>query len=621
MTLEAATVDAFQFAGQDIPWLVSHWAQHKPDHPFLVWEPKSGEAKTWTYAEFEAEVSRIAGGLHARGVRKGDKVLIHGDNSPEMVRSWYACAKFGAVGVTTNTRSAGPEITYFAEHTGCVGAITQPQYANLVKEHCKGLQWIVVTEDNGGEPATEEQQGHGLDAFDSLRGDPAAFPGRPAEPMLPAGIMFTSGTTSRPKAVVHTHANALWASRQGPLNIGMGAHGVYLIYLPFFHVNAQSWSTWTVLGVGGTIVLQPKFSASRFWEVVTRHDVTHISLIPFVFKAIADQPIPEHKLEVGVFGLIMPVLESWLGLKVTANWGMTETVIHATRNDFWQTYPEGSMGKPTPGYEFMIVDADTGKPCGENEIGELWVRGTRGVQLFLEYYDNEEANSKSFTEDGWFKTGDMVMLGAEGNFFYKDRDKDALKVGGENVSAREVEDCCRTVPGIGDIAVVAKSHDMLDMVPVAFVVRGLGAPESEEEHAAAIIDACEQNLADFKVPRAVYFLDELPTATLEKVAKNRLRELADTYPAVGREAHGSAQSCPSMGSSRANPAVKRCQKLDPGSFSKTTSSPPSCARHRSLPRSSRKTSYVSRSSAPSMRSANAVASFSERINTPDSVLR
>ncbi len=131
-------------------------------------------------------------------------------------------------------------------------------------------------------------------------------PSREPEPMAPVGIMFTSGTTSRPKAVVHTHANALWASRVGPLNIDMRGDDTYLIYLPFFHVNAQSWSTWSTLGAGGTIVLQPKFSSSRFWEVVMKHDVTHISLIPFVFKALAGQAMPAHKLKVGVFGLVMP---------------------------------------------------------------------------------------------------------------------------------------------------------------------------------------------------------------------------------------------------------------------------------------------------------------------------
>ena len=531
--LDPQTIDTFQFAGQDIPWLLAHWAKNKPDHPFLIWEPKSGDERRWSYAEFHAEVLSLAAGLAAKGVSKGEKVLIHSDNCPEMVLAWYACAQLGAVGVTTNTRSAGAEIAYFADHTRCVGAITQPQYAQLVADHAKNVGWVVVTEDNSGEPATPEQTQHGLSGFDTLRADAASLAPREADPMAPAGIMFTSGTTSRPKAVVHTHANALWASRMGPINIDMQTSDTYLVYLPFFHVNAQSWSFWTTLGAGGTVVLQPKFSASRFWEVVLKHDVTHISLIPFVFKAIGAQPVPDHKLKVGIFGLIMPELEGWLKLRLLAAWGMTETVIHATRNDYHQTYPVGSMGKPTPGYEFAIVDPETETACAPGEIGELWVRGRRGIQLFLEYYDNDEAMSKAFTEDGWFKTGDRVVLGEEGNFFYKDRDKDALKVGGENVSAREVEDCCRAVGGIADIAVVGRKHEMLDQVPVAFVIRGHDAPESEDEHAAAIIEQCKANLADFKVPRAVYFRDVFPTATLEKVAKNKLREMADAMPDAG----------------------------------------------------------------------------------------
>ncbi len=521
---------AFQFAGQDLPWLLDLWARTKPDHPVLIWEPRSGAERRWSYREFAEETQAIAAGLHDRGVRKGDKVLIHAENCPEMVLAWYACARLGAVAVTTNTRSVGSEIEYFAEHTGCVAAITQPQFATLVAGSAKNLRWIAVTPDNSGEAATPEQESHGLVAFHEVRGDPTSLPDREPEPMLPVGIMFTSGTTSRPKAVVHTHANALWASRMGPINIDMKTEDAYLIYLPFFHVNAQSWSMWTTLGVGGTVVLQPKFSASRFWEVVLKHDVTHVSLIPFVFKAVAAQEVPEHKLKVGAFGLVMPELEAWLKMRVGVFWGMTETVIHATRADYEQTYPKGSMGKPTPGYEFLIVNPETGAICDDGSIGELWVRGTRGIQLFLEYYDNPEANEKSFTEDGWFKTGDMVRLGEEGNFFYCDRDKDALKVGGENVSAREVEDTCRQVPGIADVAVVARSHDMLDMVPVAFVVRGPGAP-ADDEFARQILENCKANLADFKVPRAVYFVEEFPKATLDKVAKNKLREMAEEMPA------------------------------------------------------------------------------------------
>ena len=536
--MDATAAAAFQFAGQDIPWMVERWVRTRPDHPFLVWEPRTGDGRTWTYREFAVDVARLAAGLAEQGIEVGDKVLIHADNCPEAVLAWYACARVGAVAVTTNTRSVGAEIAYFASHARCVAAITQPRYAAIVAAAAPDLRWIAVTDQDSVPPpeagdAAEpgpSDHAHRL-PFADLYGDPDAAPRRAPDPLLPAGILYTSGTTSRPKAVVHTHANALWAARQGPLAIDMTAEDTYLVYLPFFHVNAQSWSIWTTLGVGGTIVLQPKFSARRFWDIIAEHRVTHVSLIPFVFKALAGQPILEHTVKVGVFGLIMPELDAWLGMRVVPAYGMTETVIHAIHAGRFEDYPRLSMGKPTAGYECVIVDPETGKLCQDGQVGELWLRGTRGIQLFLEYYDNPDANAASFTDDGWFRTGDLVRLGEDGNLFYCERDKDALKVGGENVSAREVEDVCRQVPGIDDVAVVAKAHEMLDVVPVAFVVKAAGAPP-DDELAGAVIDACRANLADFKVPRAVYVVDEFPTATLEKVAKHKLRELADAQPAV-----------------------------------------------------------------------------------------
>ena len=520
----------FQFAGQDIPWLLQSWAAARPDKTFLIWEPRGDGARRWTYAEFWHDVRALAAGLVGRGVSMGDRILIHADNCPEMVLAWYACAVVGAVGVTTNTRSVRAELEFFIAKTGCTGAITQPAFADLVAEAGPDLAWIAVTaDDQGGAFA-----GAGDDRFapfESLVGAAEDAPERNPEPMAPVGILFTSGTTSQPKAVVHTHANALWAARVGPTNISMGHDDTYLVFLPFFHVNAQSWSVWTTLGVGGTIVLQPKFSSSRFWEVVLAHKVTHLSLIPFVYSAIAGQPIPEHSVKVGVFGLIVPELEAWLGFRVVPAYGMTETVIHATNDNPGRLVPKGSMGKPSPGYELLVVDRETGEVCTDGRPGELWVRGTRGIQLFLEYYDNPEAMAKSFTDDGWFKTGDVVRLAEGGNFVYCDRDADVLKVGGENVSAREVEDACRQVPGIADVAVVAQSHEMLNEVPVAFVIKGPGAEADDAVLATAIIDACAGVLADFKVPRAVYVVDEFPRATLDKVAKNKLRELADAASA------------------------------------------------------------------------------------------
>ena len=226
----------------------------------------------------------------------------------------------------------------------------------------------------------------------------------------------------------------------------------------------------------------------------------------------------------------MPILDQMFGLDVYAAYGMTETVIHATNGKPSEHLPERSMGHVTPGYEFAVVDKDTGELCAEGETGELWLRGTRGIQLFLEYFDNDEANEKAF-EDGWFKTGDMVMLGTGGNLFYRERDKDLLKVGGENVSAREVEDVVTTVAGVAQVAVVGKHHEFLDQVVVAFVVTA-PAPPTRPTLEPQVIEACRGRLADFKVPRAVYAVDGFPLGTLDKVLKNKLREMADERPPV-----------------------------------------------------------------------------------------
>ncbi|HEY8058182.1 MAG TPA: AMP-binding protein, partial [Acidimicrobiales bacterium] len=512
--MDQHAVIELQGHGQDIPWLLAHWAEQRADHPALVWDPAEGEGRSWTYAELWADTRRLAAGLAARGIGRDDKVLIHSENCPEMVLAWLACATVGAVGVTTNTKSVAAEMAYFVEKARCVAAITQAEFVDLVSEAGPDLQWISIMGDD-----VPDGQGAMADLF----AEADDWKGRAIEPMLPFGIMFTSGTTSRPKAVVHTHANAIWASRTGPRNIDLGPDDRYLIYLPFFHVNAQSWSFFSVLGVGATAVLMPKWSTSRFWDVVARHGITHISLMPFVMGALMAEDKPETDLRIGVFGLILPDLDAMFGIQVYAAYGMTETVIHATTGKPDEKLPTRSMGRVTPGYEFAVVDKDTGELVPEGETGELWMRGTRGIQLFLEYYDNPEANEAAF-EDGWFKTGDMVMLGPGGNLFYKERDKDLLKVGGENVSAREVEDAITGLPGVAQVAVVGKKHEWLDQVVVAFVITTADALEHDELE-RQVIEHCAGQLAGFKVPRAVYVVDEFPLGTLDKLLKNKLRDL------------------------------------------------------------------------------------------------
>ena len=529
MTVSINTIESDQnylFAGQDINWMVEQWLETRGDHPCMVWEPKDGQTKTWSYQDFAKDIQRVAAGLLANNIKLGDKVLIHCDNCPEAVISWYACAKIGAIAVTTNTRCIGEEIAYFIEHSEAVIAITQPQHVKEISTEGQQLRQIWVTDDNSGEPASEDQQ-HNYPSWNTLLDHGDQIPERKADPMLPVSIQFTSGTTSRPKAVVHTHANALWGGRSCSQNHQMDSTDVYLVFLPFFHVNAQSWCIWSTLWVGGTFVLQPKFSASRFWELSLNYKCTRASMIPFCMKAIGPQPVPEHHYRTWTTGVILPEVEEWFKAKTFAAWGMTETIAHGTRSDLHQPSPRMSIGKPAPGYNIAIVNEETGELCPEGETGRLYIKGTRGIQLFLEYYNNPEANQKAFNEEGWFDTGDTVTLGENGQIFFADRDKDVLKVGGENVSALQIEQACMAVGGLDEVAVVAQEHDMLDEAPVLFAIKNPNVPLSDEELKDKIMEHCQGNLADFKVPHAIYFVEEFPRATLNKIAKNELRELAN----------------------------------------------------------------------------------------------
>ncbi|HNJ74447.1 MAG TPA: AMP-binding protein [Pseudomonadales bacterium] len=509
------------YQGRNVPWLLAHWAAVRPDHPFLIWEPFSGATRSWSYRQFHAEVRRLAAGLAALGVKPTERVLIHLDNCPESLLAWYACAELGAVGVTTNTRSVGPEVAYFAAHSQAVGAITQPAHADLIAREAKGIRWLAVTDnDAGASPLSSEFLPDQAIPFGSLLADSMA-PAYPSAALAPAGIQYTSGTTSRPKAVVWTHANALWGAQINARHLELTSNDVTLTHLPLFHTNAQSYSVLGSLWVGGTVVLQPRFSASRFWEVSLRHGCTWSSMIPFCLKALLQQERPpRHSYRVWGNGICAPPTDAYFGVTSLGWWGMTETITHGIVGDLHFPNASLSCGRPAPEYEIAVLD-DDGVPVDPGETGHLLIRGIRGVSLFLEYLDNPEATRDSFDEAGWFRTGDRVRPMPDGHVFFADRDKDMLKVGGENVAASEIESVIRGTGWIDEVAVVAQRHPMLDEVPAAFVIAN---PDAPADLAARLIDHCRTQLADFKVPRNVMVVDELPRSTLEKINKAELRK-------------------------------------------------------------------------------------------------
>jgi carnitine-CoA ligase len=506
--------------GRDVPWLLRSQAERYGDKLWLIWEPFTGQSRSWTYAEFRRDVLALAASLSQRGVRFGDRVLVHLDNSPEFLISWFACAEIGAVAVSTNTRSVARDMTYFAEHAEVVAAITSPGFAQLVFEAAPQIALLVITDNDAGDPA-EVPTGIGYQRFADLLHNDAAPLQRSTEPMADLGIQFTSGTTSRPKAVLWTHANVMWGAEMSAAHMRLRAQDVTLIILPLFHTNAQTYSMLPTMWTGGTVVLQPRFSATRFWEVSLRHQVTWCSMIGFCVKALLGGELPaSHNYRFWAPAARLPEVESALGIATFGWWGMTETVTQGIVSSYEFPGPRMSIGRAAPGYEISIRRPD-GTPVTPGETGELFIRGTRGVTMFKEYFGNVEATAEAFDSDGWFATGDSIITDTEGNLYFGDRLKDMLKVGAENVAASEIETVILASGLAYECAVVGQPHRMLDEVPVAFVIP---TPGASGDVAAQIIAACAADLADFKVPREVFIVDELPRSTLEKVAKNELRK-------------------------------------------------------------------------------------------------
>ena len=518
------------FAGLDVPWLVALRARSRRDHPFLIWEPFEGPGETLSYGAFHERVGSLAAGLARRGLKQGDFLLVHLDNCLETILAWYAAAELGAVAVTTNTRSSAEELAYFADHCGAAAAITQPAYAEQVAASCRQIKWLAVTaHDAGAAPAAGRRPDRDT-SFAALFGDASDRPRRARDPLAPAGVQYTSGTTARPKGVLWTHANALWGAKINAAHEDLRPEDMHLVYLPLYHTNAQAYSVLATLWAGGSAVIQPRFSASRFWNVALKHRCTWTSTIPFCTRALLEQERPaRHFFRLWGSAVSEPPTDAHFGVKTIGWWGMTETMTHGIVGEVNQPNTPLAIGRAAGEYEIRILGEDGGA-VAPGETGELRVRGLPGLSLFKEYLNNPKATAESYDAQGFFRTGDRVTLLEDGSIRFADRSKDMLKVGGENVAASEIEQAILSLAEIAEAAVVAKKHKMLDEVPVAFVLPRGGVRAAPPDLAERVLATCRAKLASFKQPQEVRLVDALPRSTLEKIAKAELRRLLQEEP-------------------------------------------------------------------------------------------
>jgi len=516
---DAARPSLHAFEQQTVPWLLETRAALSKDEPFLIFAPFEGEPRRWTYGEFAADVVRVAGGLAGLGVARGQRVIVLLDNCPEALLVFFACAWLGAVCVPVNTASTPSELACFLARSKAVGIVTQP-WLLAVARSAATSQWRVVTDSDAASASSDDIP------FAALYRAPVSC--NRVDSRSPASVLFTSGTTSRPKGVVWTHANVLWGAKMGALQEGLRSDDVHLVFLPLFHVVALIWSILPTMWAGGCAVLQPKFSASRFWDAALEYRCTWASMVPFCTAVLAKQPVPQHHaFRCWGHAVYSTEHEKRFHVPLLGWWGMTEIVTQGLVGDprFPQTH--GSIGRPSVGYDVAILD-ERGAPVPPGGTGELCVRGRRGVSLFLEYLDDEDATRRAFDAHGYFRTGDRVALLEDGTIRFVDRLKDVIKVGGENVAAPEVERVIANIAGVQEVAVVAKRDPELGEVPVAFIRAGVSG-EAANRLVVDVMAACRQQLAKFKVPRDVLFVDDFPRVAIGKIAKAELRQrLADS---------------------------------------------------------------------------------------------
>ena len=501
------------------------------DQTFLVFEDRQGDISELSYAEFRRRADRCAAGLATAGVAKGDFVVVHLRNSPEMLLTWFALARLGAIFVPSNIANTRPELEHVIGFTGAKLAITEPDLLEPVEQAIDALgiatEILVARGDAGRHGAWDDllKAGDTPPAVEVSSGDVAE-------------LIFTSGTTRKPKAVQLTHANCLRAGLDTVHCLWLQPGERCLTALPMFHVNAQAMSLLSSLTVGGTLVLVEEFRASLFWSQVRAHRATQTAIVAMQLRVlIAQPPDPADRdhcvrtlfYAINVSDQEKEAFESRYGVTLINGYGLSEAMVLLTCAPIAGPRRWPSIGLPSPGRRLVLLD-DEGNEVAPGEVGEICVEGVPGRTIMLGYYNDEESTAAAL-KNGRLHTGDNAYADDEGYLFFFDRKKDMIKRAGENVSAIEVEFCLNDHPGIAEASVVGVPDDIRDEAVAAVVVAEEPGSLSEDD----VIAYCREHLSKFKVPTIVMFAEELPKTSIGKVRKDELRKQL-----AGRTAAGAA---------------------------------------------------------------------------------
>jgi crotonobetaine/carnitine-CoA ligase len=480
-----------------------------PDRTLLVNEDPLGEVTSFSWREVIEHSAGVARALAEAGAEPGDRIHLHLSNRPEFLFAWFGAALSGLSIVPTNTNATAAEIGFIVGHAGTRISVTEDAHLETVD--------AVYADVAGATVLCCERE--------DLLSAVAADPGAAARSEDELGIIYTSGTTSRPKGAIVTNANYLFVGEVYAKATALTPEDRLLVALPLFHANAQYYSTMGALTARATIVLVPRFSASRYLHQCAAHGATVGSLFSAPIRMILAQGSSartrDHFLRVVFFAqnLSEAELERWeleVGAPLAQMYGMTETIGPPLMNPIWGVRKHHTVGRVTLGYQCRVVDEE-GRDVGPGERGELWVGGVPGVSLIAGYLHDEKATAAAMA-DGWLRTGDVVAVDEDGYFAFVDRNKDMIKRAGENVAAGEVEAVLLDHPAVAEVAVVGVPDELREEAIIAFVV-----PAGESASAAELIEWCAARLAKFRVPSEVATVSELPRTPVGKIQKHLLR--------------------------------------------------------------------------------------------------
>jgi acyl-CoA synthetase (AMP-forming)/AMP-acid ligase II len=493
-------------------------AAEKPDEVYLFSE---ADSRQWTFAELDNAVNRTANLLKSEGIGFGDVVSLLMPNSAEYIIAYFACFKIGALAGPVNSLLKAEEILYVVSNSESKLILVGADFVETVAQLSElpvlagGPVFAskIITFDDVDTAA--KGQSDKLDTIELNLNDDAI-------------IIYTSGTTGKPKGCLLTHGNVIANARQITEWLSYTDKDRLLTIMPLFHMNAVSVTTMTPLYAGGSSVVSPKFSASKFWRVISDYQITSFGSVATMLSMLLQKypgGVPAGfatgQLRFAMCGSapvpaeVMKKFEETFNCPVVEGYGLSESTCRSTFNPPDANRRAGSCGKPI-GNEMAVFDEEDAE-VPDGEIGEIVMRGDN---IFKAYFKNEEATKKAF-RNGWFHTGDIGYRSPDGFFYIADRKSDMIIRGGENIYPREIDELLFTHPGVASAAVIGVPDELYGEEVAAFIVLKDEAKVTQEE----IMEFCRQSLADFKCPKTVHFLKDIPKGPTGKLLKRELARM------------------------------------------------------------------------------------------------